>query len=1366
MGNQLAGIAPSQIFPVEHYLTDLPDIHYDCNLGSTRFFKVARARHKEGWIVVKVFAIHDPSLPLRTHRDRLEEIRSLMTCIPNCLPFQKSILTDKAAILMRQYVKDNLYDRISTRPFLNSMEKHWIAFQLLNAVNNCHKLGVCHGDIKLENIMVTGWNWVLLTDFASFKPTYLPEDNPADFSYFFDTSRRRTCYIAPERFVKTLNSDVVQSNTVSNLVLPEEEIKKGDLNAAMDIFSLGCALTELFTEGHVPFDFSQLLSYRSGEYSPWKVIEKIEDPCIRDLVRHMMQKDPNKRSAAEEYLEQQRGKAFPEYFYSFLREYVQGFASVPILTPDERIARLKPDIKKILEALTDSAKDKNDRVNDGLVIIVSLVTSCLRALKHCTAKLHALEVLKQMAELLSSEVILDRLLPYMLFLVNDRYPQVRVAAIKTMTYCLTLVKIVPRSDANIFPEYILRNVAHMAQDEAVMVRMAYAENIAVLAETALRFLEKVQLDEETLNVSSETSTIQSHHNQASYDTELQALHELVQQSVSTLLSDPENAVKQMLLEKGITQLCVFFGQQKANDVLLSHMITFLNDKEDRHLRAAFFDSIIGVAAYIGWHCSPILKPLLQQGLADTEEFVISKTLTAMTDLAELGLLQKQMCYELIQETVPLLCHPNLWLRQGTVGFVCAVARTLNLADVHCKLAPLLQPFLQQQIIQVDQEVVLLDAVKTPLSRVMFDYLVKLPNLPMLLESLRDRQVLRSIIRSGHQLAYGDMDEGLKSVYRRLQSDGLTEVIEDKILSMKDHLLKIHKAKSSLVDSRMSLSKEKDGVIDLTAYNNIAYNCHSVDLGVLEPGVDVQQLSQNRKTGKKKELNVDSPLTMNEEWQHMFGTTDSRGLSPAKQDPSDIALSTSNKQDQASSGNTAPTCVPVHQNFDSSPHGASSAPCAGRISPVPHEIASLTYQCVPCKQELNLLIKKKQDESAREHLITEASENIGKEDVSPPHKWHPQGTLVAHLHEHRGAVNRLQIIPNTSLFATCSNDGTVKIWDGGRMIQGRNVANRSRQTYSRMDGQVISLASCQNLQSLAAATDSGSIHVFRIEHNNPKTSVLTTRTLDTAEEGCAVDMHHFDTGSQSILSYATVYGSIVGWDLRFPGTAWRIENDLRLGLITSYCVDPHNCWLVVGTSSGNLVCWDLRFQLPITTVNHPTGARVRRLLLHPQQQSSVFCAVRGNNEVSLWDLETGARQLTLWASNAPPLSQTQATNHAMFGMYLSPVESGSFLLTAGSDMRIRYWDLNYPADSYIVAGAANDPLSPTVVSYRSRLIDGTEVIQEMYTRPRTSSTDDPPRRCPEMPPAGHHDCISDLGIFQTSQCFLVSAARDGVVKLWK
>lgn len=42
------------------------------------------------------------------------------------------------------------------------------------------------------------------------------------------------------------------------------------------------------------------------------------------------------------------------------------------------------------------------------------------------------------------------------------------------------------------------------------------------------------------------------------------------------------------------------------------MITFLNDKEDTNLRGTFFDCIVGVAAFVGWQCSDILIPLLQQ----------------------------------------------------------------------------------------------------------------------------------------------------------------------------------------------------------------------------------------------------------------------------------------------------------------------------------------------------------------------------------------------------------------------------------------------------------------------------------------------------------------------------------------------------------------------------------------------------------------------------------------------------------------------------------------------------------------------------------------------------------------------------------
>lgn len=1358
MGNQLAGIAPSQIFPVEHYLTDLAEFTYDTNLGSTRFFKVAKAKHKEGFTVVKVFAIHDPSLPLSSHKERLEVIRKSLSNIPNCLPFQKAWLTEKAGILVRQFVKDNLYDRLSTRPFLNNIEKRWIAFQLIDALSNCHKLGVCHGDIKLENVMVTGWNWVLLTDFASYKPTYLPEDNPADFSYFFDTSRRRTCYIAPERFVKTLHMDIIASSANSNLLLPEDEIKKGDLTPAMDIFSLGCVLTELFTDGNAPFDFSQLLAYRSGEYNPTKILDKIEDKNIKELVKNMIQKDPTSRKSAQTYLDQQRNFAFPDYFYSFLKEYVQGFSFIPILAPDDKITRLKRDVKNIISVLQhdkdndDSTLSSSTANSEGLVIVVSLVTSCLRALKHCSAKLQALEVLAEMAPFLAPEIILDRLLPYMLFLLNDQYPRVRVAAIEKLTYCLTLVKHIPRSDANIFPEYIFPILSHVAQDDAVIVRTSFAENIAVIAETALRFLELTQLDSEQ----SDPSQAPSHP--ASYDSELQILQEMVQDCVATLLSDPDNVVKQMLLEQGITRLCVFFGRQKANDILLSHMITFLNDKGDRNLRRVFFESIVGIAAYVGWQCCPILKPLLQQGLADPEEFVISKTLNSMADLAELGLIQKQMLYEFIGETVPFLCHPNLWIRHGAVGFVCAVAKTLSLADLQCKLMPLLQPFLSRNVIQLDSEVVLLDAISEPLTREQFDYLVKLPMLQPFLEDLRERQLSQCIVGTSHKV-YMDRDSSLKTVYRRLQSEGISDVglLEKKILAFSDHLLKIHKYFSG--DARSAV-KDKGRIIDLAQIGHTV-RLHSRIISNSDISYDQSQSSSYRKSGKKKMNVSDSPgVTMNEEWQHMFGSTDSQ---QTKSDGTPLSTSTHSDLSKELQIHEATdvlqelAIVKDHPVWDVPDQKGNEA-----VVKLPD------FCCNPCLQELHAMAQKKQEEYQKDEENRDSSDipaTFKDKHAVPAERWKPRGILVAHLHEHRLAVNRLQVIPDSTLFATCSNDGSVKIWDCGRM-DGRSIANRSRQTYNRMEGHVTSLTVCQNLQSLAAASDAGHIHVFRVESGSTKTSILHSRTLEPQDEGCVVDMNYYDAGPQTVVVYATVFGSIVGWDLRSPGTAWKLENHPKNGLITSFSIDRQHSWIIVGTAIGKLICWDMRFQLPITTVTHPTSVRVRKLMIHPQKQSTVLAAVQGNNEVSQWDMETGARPMTLWASSAPPLSQTQASSHSTYSLYINPLETNPYLLTAGSDMRIRYWDMVHHSESYIVSGAANDRISPSIVSYSSRYIDGTEVLQEFCNRPPVAGSDETPRRYPEIPPAGHHDVISDISVMQASQTFLLSASRDGVVKVWK
>ena len=54
---------------------------------------------------------------------------------------------------------------------------------------------------------------------------------------------------------------------------------------------------------------------------------------------------------------------------------------------------------------------------------------------------------------------------------------------------LQLVRSVARSDAKIFPEYVLTSLWWLTQNQEDIVSIAYAENIASLAETALKFLE-------------------------------------------------------------------------------------------------------------------------------------------------------------------------------------------------------------------------------------------------------------------------------------------------------------------------------------------------------------------------------------------------------------------------------------------------------------------------------------------------------------------------------------------------------------------------------------------------------------------------------------------------------------------------------------------------------------------------------------------------------------------------------------------------------------------------------------------------------------------------------------------------------------
>lgn len=65
----------------------------------------------------------------------------------------------------------------------------------------------------------------------------------------------------------------------------------------------------------------------------------------------MVQREPEKRLSAEEYLKQQRGKAFPDIFYTFLQPYVAQFAKDTFQWADERVLVIRKDLDNILHNL-------------------------------------------------------------------------------------------------------------------------------------------------------------------------------------------------------------------------------------------------------------------------------------------------------------------------------------------------------------------------------------------------------------------------------------------------------------------------------------------------------------------------------------------------------------------------------------------------------------------------------------------------------------------------------------------------------------------------------------------------------------------------------------------------------------------------------------------------------------------------------------------------------------------------------------------------------------------------------------------------------------------------------------------------------
>jgi len=180
---------------------------------------------------------------------------------------------------------------------------------------------------------------------------------------------------------KTIPIDILSLIIFNRFVSDSEDIDMGieQLTPQMDLFSLGCVLAELFTEASnfELFDLSSLLSYRKQKNVKdiHLKIDTIADESFRKLISNLIDIDPSERNSSTQHLHEMMPNVFPSYF-NVLFDY---FKELIFCAPDEKVLRLSADVNSLIRPVI--AEDSN-----GMLLILTMITSSLRALKHVHAK--------------------------------------------------------------------------------------------------------------------------------------------------------------------------------------------------------------------------------------------------------------------------------------------------------------------------------------------------------------------------------------------------------------------------------------------------------------------------------------------------------------------------------------------------------------------------------------------------------------------------------------------------------------------------------------------------------------------------------------------------------------------------------------------------------------------------------------------------------------------------------------------------------------------------------------------------------------------------------------------------------------------
>lgn len=1268
MGAKLSLLAPhAQTVAVRAYVDVLPDFRFLDVCNESRFLKTIRAHDyaTDTLVVMKVF-VKPPLVGVRllqTAENLAAEARKLSAhaCV---LPWCRLLETDLAGYLVRTLVRANLYDRMLLRPFLAPVEKAWLVFQLLEAVALLHtELGICHGDIKAENVLVTSANWLVLTDFsAHLKPTYLPHDNPLEFVFYFDSSQRRSCYLAPERMCASP--------------------KEGALTPEMDLFSVGCVIAELFNDGEPTFNLSSLFKYKRGESRP----NFSHLGPFAALVTLLLAVDPTQRTLAAALLQLFRGKCFPEYFYTFLYPFVRDLNAAA--SSDEQLCTIYDNFDKIVEALGYTYESHSDPDHPalrlglrglpegytirplsalqpepsthehGALLVLDIVFSLLKTLKRPENKIHACHIIVALSERVSDDAKLDRCVPHLCDVIDDflqdsatseLQPSVRIAAValSSLTDVLAACSTVSTINALVFPEYLnpkLKSIAFL--QPASQIRSYLAVQIPYLAQIASRFC-----DSATPN----TDLFKNPRLQIAAD---------FKDITEAILTD-SNANVRAALVSHILPLCRFFGVDKTNDLILPHLITYLNDP-NYQLRLVFLDSIMKIGPFIGLLAvEQYLLPLLFQTLGDHEKLVVLKVLEIFHSFVSEGLIDPATEFnalsiykELVTSSAPLLLQPNEWIRQSVLCLILEIAKKLSDADKFCFLYPLIKTYLSYDIVVLDWDT-LYPCLTKPLSRQAFEMAATWAS--EVRHSLFWKQSKISAIGRSNgrrKLVTFSKDLG-KSVYISSQNDPVSRKLAVEIPLSPEDRLWIMKLKSVGMDER-DLWKVFALKEHFLSYTRSKANSQNSDQTEFQLATDMSIPPTNifsdvcYKTEPLSQTRVLESVQTKRDVSLVIGKG-SKALASLQTIEAnvlgelEVGHATKNQYHHNHLHTTGQDSKSAHKVLSINREKLISAAMR-------HNFTGDNPYIVKYLQSVDF--EPSIDDFVEFGSIVKSGENTTLQEINV------QGALVANINASDSlpdCINKVVVGPTSEFFVTGSEQGHLKVWDTNKLERDVNV--RAPALSADLKSPIKDIAFMPHRFVLAVALESGGISLFRLNvSRNRHRKIVRYQLLSLVRHssvptGYVTMMLFASTPSQTLLVGVTSGCTIVAFDVITMELVYEVENPLEHGVPSTFIVSRQCDWLLLGTKLGVLCLWDLRFKVfvkawTLHVDSVASDCEISRLVLLPNwllDESTHFAMMVGSadSDVTVWSIPAFECRHIL-ASNANPI----------FRVYtLRPVESG-------------------------------------------------------------------------------------------------------------